>query len=59
VLSRAVHAALKVGVGKPARWLFGGASEAMAAAEPSPLAADAGDEPSPQSTPRSAARLDA
>jgi hypothetical protein len=25
VLSRAVHAALKVGVGKPARWLFGGA----------------------------------
>ena len=25
VLSRAVHAALKVGVGKPAQWLFGDA----------------------------------
>jgi len=35
VLSRAVHAALKVGVGKPARWLFGGAREALAATEPS------------------------
>lgn len=34
VLSRAVHAALKVGVGKPARWLFGGAREALAATEP-------------------------
>jgi len=33
VLSRAVHAALKVGVGKPARWLFGGASELLGAAE--------------------------
>lgn len=34
VLSRAVHAALKVGVGKPARWLFGGASELITATEP-------------------------
>ena len=33
VLSRAVHAALKVGVGKPARWLFGGASELLSATE--------------------------
>jgi hypothetical protein len=33
VLSRAVHAALKVGVGKPARWLFGGAGELMSATE--------------------------
>lgn len=33
VLSRAVHAALKVGVGKPARWLFGGASELIDATE--------------------------
>ena len=24
LLSRAVHTALKVGVGKPAKWLFGG-----------------------------------
>ena len=28
VLSRAVQAALKVGVGKPARWLFGGPAAA-------------------------------
>jgi hypothetical protein len=28
VLSRAMHAALKVGVGKPARWLFGSSLEA-------------------------------
>jgi len=41
VLSRAVHAALKVGVGKPARWLFGGAGELMSAAEPA--GAPAGD----------------
>jgi hypothetical protein len=33
VLSRAVHAALKVGVGKPARWLFGGSSELLSATE--------------------------
>jgi len=33
VLSRAVTAALKVGVGKPARWLFGGASELLPAIE--------------------------
>jgi hypothetical protein len=33
VLSRAVHAALKVGVGKPARWLFGGASDLLNATE--------------------------
>jgi DNA-binding transcriptional regulator GbsR (MarR family) len=33
VLSRAVHAALKVGVGKPARWLFGGAGELLGATE--------------------------
>jgi len=33
VLSRAVHTALKVGVGKPARWLFGGSSELLAATE--------------------------
>ena len=33
VLSRAVHAALKVGVGKPARWLFGGTGEMLAATE--------------------------
>jgi DNA-binding MarR family transcriptional regulator len=33
VLSRAVHAALRVGVGKPARWLFGGASELLRATE--------------------------
>lgn len=33
VLSRAVHAALKVGVGKPARWLFGSASDLLAATE--------------------------
>lgn len=33
VLSRAVHAALKVGVGKPARWLFGSASELLAASQ--------------------------
>ena len=31
VLSRAVQAALKVGVGKPARWMFGGpAAEELA-----------------------------
>lgn len=30
VLSRAMHAALKVGVGKPARWLFGNPAEAAA-----------------------------
>jgi hypothetical protein len=45
VLSRAVHAALKVGVGKPARWLFGGASELLgatevAAAAPAPRASE-------------------
>lgn len=33
VLSRAVHTALKVGIGKPARWLFGGAGELMGSAE--------------------------
>lgn len=33
VLSRAVTAALKVGVGKPARWLFGGAGELAGAVE--------------------------
>jgi DNA-binding MarR family transcriptional regulator len=33
VLSRAVNTALKVGIGKPARWLFGGAGELMGAAE--------------------------
>ncbi len=33
VLSRAVHTALKVGVGKPARWLFGGANELLSATE--------------------------
>ena len=33
VLSRAVHAALKVGVGKPARWLFGSASDLLGATE--------------------------
>src|SRR5262245_36134307 len=33
VLSRAIHAALKVGVGKPARWLFGGAGDLIAATE--------------------------
>lgn len=33
VLSRAVHTALKVGIGKPARWLFGGAGELMGATE--------------------------
>ena len=33
VLSRAVHTALKVGIGKPARWLFGGAGELMAATD--------------------------
>jgi len=33
VLSRAVHTALKVGIGKPARWLFGGAGELIAATE--------------------------
>lgn len=29
VLSRAMHAALKVGVGKPARWLFGNSLQTM------------------------------
>ena len=33
VLSRAVNAALKVGVGKPARWLFGGAGGLARATE--------------------------
>src|SRR5262245_35010279 len=33
VLSRAVHAALKVGIGKPARWLFGSAGEVIGATE--------------------------
>jgi len=62
VLSRAVHAALKVGVGKPARWLFGGASDLMAATE----AAAQLDEPAPeapadvlQPRPRTAPRVDA
>jgi DNA-binding transcriptional regulator GbsR (MarR family) len=36
LLSRAVHAALKVGVGKPARWLFGGGD----ALEGSPVLAE-------------------
>ncbi|NOT29811.1 MAG: hypothetical protein HOP15_05105 [Planctomycetes bacterium] len=40
VLSRAVHAALKVGVGKPARWLFGGASEFLSATEAASPAAE-------------------
>ncbi|HEX6882169.1 MAG TPA: MarR family transcriptional regulator, partial [Planctomycetota bacterium] len=57
VLSRAVHAALKVGVGKPARWLFGGASELITATE-AKLPADADpDELLPQ--PRREARADA
>ncbi len=40
VLSRAVNAALKVGVGKPARWLFGGASEFLGATEAAARAAE-------------------
>ena len=36
VLSRAVHAALKVGVGKPARWLFGDSLEKAVAQSGSP-----------------------
>jgi len=36
VLSRAVHTALKVGVGKPARWLFGG-SVPLAEEEATPV----------------------
>lgn len=46
VLSRAVNAALKVGVGKPARWLFGGASELIHATETAAkLDADADEAP--------------
>ena len=37
VLSRAVHTALKVGIGKPARWLFGSPSEMAAATEAAAL----------------------
>jgi DNA-binding transcriptional regulator GbsR (MarR family) len=33
VLSRAIHAAFKVGVGVPARWLFGGGAPALEALE--------------------------
>ena len=68
VLSRAVHAALKVGVGKPARWLFGGASELMGATEAAaklegtPLAATLDEPPVAdvlQPTVRSQQRVDA
>jgi DNA-binding MarR family transcriptional regulator len=44
VLSRAVHTALKVGVGKPARWLFGGSGELLAATEAAAGAARAVEE---------------
>jgi len=40
VLSRAVHTALKVGIGKPARWLFGGASELLGATDAAALAGE-------------------
>lgn len=55
VLSRAVHTALKVGVGKPARWLFGGSSELLAATEAAAAAArldDDTDEPEVELTPQ-------
>src|SRR5262249_6448685 len=51
VLSRAVHAALKVGVGKPARWLFGGAGELMAAAEGAGSPAQSAGEPAASAFP--------
>jgi len=57
VLSRAVHAALKVGVGKPARWLFGGASELLGATDARPAPEEGQGELAPQS--RSTARADA
>ncbi|MSR60884.1 MAG: hypothetical protein EXS08_00360 [Planctomycetes bacterium] len=63
VLSRAVHTALKVGVGKPARWLFGGASDFMAATDPARLGEPAGDVSRPSDVltpqPRSSPRVDA
>lgn len=55
VLSRAVHTALKVGVGKPARWLFGGSSELLAATEAAAGAArlaEENDEPEVELEPR-------
>ncbi|MEQ1891326.1 MAG: hypothetical protein ABL998_02190 [Planctomycetota bacterium] len=55
VLSRAVHTALKVGVGKPARWLFGGSNELLAATEAAAAAArldDDTDEPEVELTPQ-------
>jgi hypothetical protein len=42
VLSRAMHAALKVGVGKPARWLFG--ADTLAAATPPEVALESSDD---------------
>ena len=63
VLSRAITAAFKVGVGKPARWLFGGASlvnDADAAgAQASELAAPSPALESETTTSRSEATLDA
>jgi len=52
VLSRAVHAALKVGVGKPARWLFGGAASELigAADEAAAVAADAAQPAEPETS---------
>ena len=47
LLSRAVHAALKVGVGKPARWIFGG-SDAL---RKSPVLTDREPTPAPEETP--------
>ncbi len=68
MLSRAVHTALKVGIGKPARWLFGGASELMGATAVAKetAAKDTADEPEAplpddvlQPLPRASLRVDA